>query len=223
MNTRSRQSARPMRPGLTLPELLVGIAAVGVLGSLLLVRTCPAPPTSLSITPAYPSPAAAEAVSDNLLVNGSFEACPFAFGRRSLPGWRITRGTVDILTPGYWEPAPGQGKCSLDLVGTPGAATIEQTFTTEPGREYRFSGWFAHNPEGGHTDARAEAFVNGKLLLQLYHRDAAAHNRAMHWLPFACRFRAAGPRATLAISDASSHGELCGTALDGLMVTRAPD
>jgi prepilin-type N-terminal cleavage/methylation domain-containing protein len=223
MNTRSSRPARPMRPGLTLPELLVGIAAVGVLGSLLLVRPCPAPPPTLRLTPAYPSPADSEAVSGNLLVNGSFEACPFAFGRRSLPGWRITRGTVDVLTPGYWEPAPGQGNCSLDLVGTPGAATLEQTFPTEPGREYRFSGWFAHNPEGGHIDARAEVFVNDRPLLQLYHRDPSAHNRAMHWHRFACQFRAAGARTTLAISDVSRHGDRWGTALDGLAVTRAPD
>ena len=93
----------------------------------------------------------------NLLVNGSFEApdtssSPFPWGYAygpttdpsfpcyrgpSIPGWRITRGTIDVLSR-FWPAA--DGRQSIDLVGSPGAATIEQSFPTEPGREYLFSG-----------------------------------------------------------------------------------
>jgi hypothetical protein len=213
-----------MRPGLTLPELLVAILVVGAVGTVLFVRSCPAPPLALT-TPATP-PVPPEPAPGNLLVNGSFEIVSngpshawCAFGCRSLPGWQITEGTVDLVPPGYWEPAPGQGQHSLDLVGTPGAATIEQTFPTEPGREYCFSGWLAHNPEQGHVDARADVFLNGSRLVQLYHRNPRASNRGMDWRPFAYKFRADSDRTTLALRDVSGHGDLQGTALDGLAVT----
>jgi hypothetical protein len=137
-----------------------------------------------------------------------------------MPGWRISRGTVDVLSPGYWQPAPRQGRQSLDLVGTPGAATIEQTFRTRPGQVYRFSGWVAHNPEKrGAVDARALVFLNGRRFVQLYHRDPRARNRAMGWKPFAARFRATERQTTLTIADVSGHGPYWGMALDGLAVT----
>jgi hypothetical protein len=121
---------------------------------------------------------------------------------------------------GIGKPAPGQGEQSLDLVGTPGPASIEQAFRTEPGREYRFSGWLAHNPEKRNAwDARANVFLNGELLTGLYHRDARASNWRMGWQPFAYRFRATEEWTTLTITDVSGHGDLWGTALDGLAVT----
>jgi len=168
-----------------------------------------------------------EPTSGNLLINGSFEVSSnrlwqsgTSFGCRSMPGWQISRGTVDVLSSGYWESAPGQGRHSLDLVGTPGAASIEQTFPTEPEREYCFSGWLAHNPEKPDAwDARAQVFLNGELLTELYHRDADAHNRRMGWKPFTYCFQATGERTTLTITDVSGHGDRWGTALDGLAVT----
>src|SRR5262249_45650825 len=77
---------------------------------------------------------------DNLLVNGSFElpVVPSGADIRTLrgvdelPGWRITRGSVDVVPAPFWQPAPGEGSQSLDLVGV-GAGTIEQTFATAPG------------------------------------------------------------------------------------------
>jgi uncharacterized protein DUF642 len=232
MDTRWNRPAGQMRPGLTLPELLAGIVVLGALGMFLLSHRSPGPPISLPPTTSFQCPLIGpEQASGNLLVNGSFESCSSrpsyaasSFGRRSMPGWRISGGTVDVLSPGYWEPAPGQGQQSLDLVGTPGAASIEQTFPTEPGREYRFTGWLAHNPEKLNVlDARANVFLNGELLTQLYHRDARASNRAMGWKPFAYPFRAAQERTTLTITDVSGHGDRWGTALDGLAVTPVSD
>jgi prepilin-type N-terminal cleavage/methylation domain-containing protein len=220
MCTRWSRPAGPMRPGLTLPELLVAILVVGGLGTLLLAHQCPAPAPLPLAAVMQGSVTVREEAPVNLLANGSFEASPHSFGCRSMPDWRITQGTVDIVSPGYWEPAPGQGQYSLDLVGTPGAATIEQTFPTAPGREYCFSGWVAHNPEKLNVvDARANVFLNGELLAQLYHWDPRANNQVMGWQPFAYRFCAAAEQTTLTIADVSGHGDLWGIALDGLAVT----
>jgi prepilin-type N-terminal cleavage/methylation domain-containing protein len=224
MDTRWSRPAGPHPPGLTLPELLVAIVILGGLG--LFLHACRSPVTPRAAAVQYPL-IAPERGSSNLLVNGSFEECSggsrhaaSSFGLESMPGWRVSGGTVDVLSPGYWEPAPGQGRQSLDLVGTPGVASIEQTFRTEPGREYRFSGWLAHNPEKRNAwDAGANVFVNGERLTELYHRDSRANRRRMGWKPFAYRFRAAEEWTTMTITDASGHGDLWGAALDGLAVT----
>jgi hypothetical protein len=139
---------------------------------------------------------------------------------RELFGWRLTRGSVDVTTRGYWQPAPGQGQCSLDLVGTPGAATIEQSFATRPGEEYRFTGWLAHNPQNPVAPmARAQVSLNGRPFVQLLHREPKATRRNMHWRRFSYRFRAPSAVTTLAITDVTGTYPLCGTVLDGLAVT----
>jgi hypothetical protein len=230
METRRRPPAGTHRPGLTLPELLLALVGLGALGLLLLLHQPSAHPfASLPGSSARSPLLSPEPSAGNLLINGSFEVSSnrlwqsgTSFGCRSMPGWQISGGTVDVLSSGYWEPAPGQGRHSLDLVGTPGAATIEQTFPTEPGRQYCFSGWLAHNPEKQNVcDARAQVFLNGERFAELYHYDANAHNRRMGWKPFTYRFRAPGARTTLTITDVSGHGDRWGTALDGLVVTEA--
>jgi hypothetical protein len=159
----------------------------------------------------------------NLLVNGSFEA-PGIQGQRfvpfgdAIPGWRICQGTVDVKST-YWQNAPGQGQQSLDLVGSPGAGSIEQSFPTQRGREYLFYGWLAHNPVNPNiTEGRANVFLNGTLLTQLVHRDREATCRDMRWQWFGHRFRATSPMTTLTITDVTGHGAYWGTALDGLAV-----
>jgi hypothetical protein len=165
-------------------------------------------------------------VSGNLLVNGSFEEAGavsdlgiLPFGLIALPGWRLVRGTVDVVPASYWQSAPGQGDHSLDLAGTPGAATLEQTFPTRRGREYCFSGWLAHNPTHGATpEGRADVFINGRLLTQLRHHNAGATSGRMGWQRFTCRFRARSARTTLRLTDVTGS-DIYGLALDGLAVT----
>jgi hypothetical protein len=107
----------------------------------------------------------------NLLMNGSFEQPHLTAPQLTtdLPGWRITQGSVDIVSG--WQPAPGQGSQSLHLLGSPGAGgAIEQSFATEPGRLYTLTGWVAHHPEI--EAGRAQLLVDGMLLAQLYHSNA---------------------------------------------------
>jgi hypothetical protein len=173
--------------------------------------------TTLTVTPA-PS---------NLLVNGSFEmpavlpSTPgyLTFGPSPLPGWRVTRGTVDIVHARYWQPAPGQGSQSLDLVGSPGAGTIEQTFPTEPGQEYVFSGWLSHSYYI--DERRADVFLNDQFFTQLA-TNTPSTAADMQWRRFEYRFRASSPTTTLKIVDVSNESDLDGTALDGLDVRLAP-
>jgi hypothetical protein len=170
----------------------------------------------------------------NLLVNGSFED-PDTSGSSigwltygaagipgrapagaSIPGWKITQGTVDV-TSWYWKAAVGRQ--SLDLVGdNPGA--FEQSFATEPGKEYSFSGVIAHNPGNFFlAEGRGNVFVNHLFLTQLVHQDEQATVSDMHWTSFSVRFRATSATTTLTISDATGTPFPGGLVLDGLAVT----
>jgi hypothetical protein len=174
---------------------------------------------------------------DNLLANGSFEfpdstrssSGYYTFGQPidlgypsfrgyTIPGWRIPRGTIDLVTRQI-APAPGQGRQSVDMVGSPMAAKIEQTFFTEPGREYLFAGWLGRNP-GVHM-ARADVYVNGAFLVQLHHQGPADGTDA-GWQPFSYRFRATRQQTTLTLTDVTFVSDVAGTELDGLIVTPAP-
>jgi uncharacterized protein DUF642/fibronectin type III domain protein/lectin-like protein len=169
-------------------------------------------------------------VPTNLLVNGSFEEPVVAAGQTlqggDLPGWQIASGSVALVPsqPAGWQPAPGQGSQSLDLVGGRGAGTIEQSFATEPGRLYDFSGWLSHawGTEGG----RANVYLDGELLTQLYHSNALYGKAApadMRWQPFFYMFRATGPSTMLALSDISGPAPAGETVLDGLDVAPAEE
>ena len=174
-----------------------------------------------AILQVLPLPTAAAAAGPNLLVNGSFEQPPLPAGQASsilspggLPGWTIVRGTVGVHQE--WQPAPGQGHQSLGLVGDrPG--TIEQSFATVPGQQYRFSGWIAHDYGDGVPEGRADVYLNGTFFVQLYH-NAPSSQTDMHWLPFSYSFRATGATTTLRLADVTGLSALRGLVLDGLSV-----
>lgn len=192
-------------------------------------RALPMPAAEMiSVAAMLASPSAPSA--GNLLVNGSFENPPIpvpdgfrTFGQPGMPGWRILRGTVDVVHARYWPPAPDGGGQSLDLTGTPGAATIEQSFPTEPGRYYLFSGWTAHNPQNPiSVEGRIDVSLNGQPFTQLFHSDPLATLDDLHWASFAYWFRATGSTTTLTLSDVTKSEGLSGSLLDGLSVTAGP-
>jgi hypothetical protein len=176
---------------------------------------------------------------DNLLANGSFEYPSSAsssedwgytygqplepdypgYNGYSIPGWRIPIGTIDVYRTG-WQEAPGQGKQSIDLVGSPYAGIIAQTFLTEPGQDYVFSGWIAHNP--GLLEARTDVYLNDEFFVQLAHKGYTSLTQ-MGWKSFSLRFRAKVPQTTLTIEDVTGRSYFQGTALDGLRITPAPN
>src|SRR5712691_12502494 len=127
---------------------------------------------------------------------------PFPPPSPELTGWRVLKGTVDVVGRGYWQQAPGQGSQSIEMIGTPGAARIEQTFPTEPGREYVFSGWLSHNPViDPALVRRANVYLNDALFVQLAHGDPKTTRKNMRWQRFAYRFRATASRTTLKLKD----------------------
>jgi hypothetical protein len=185
-------------------------------------------------TIAAPSPE-----KDNLLANASFEypdsrssstelgytyGLPYypeldSFRGYTIPGWRIPWGTVDVAHDA-WTHAQGQGRQSLDLVGTPVEGVIAQTFFTDPGRDYLFSGWMAHNPDI--PEGRADVFLNGEFVQQFRHKLRATPD-AMRWTSFTIRFRAPAAQTTLSLADVTRINDWEGLVLDGLSVTLAPN
>lgn len=166
----------------------------------------------------------------NLLVNGSFEQPALPAGQANqtlrgpgdLPGWRILGGSVDVVSalPAGWQPAPDGGRQSLDLVGNPGAGTIEQTFPTEPGRSYLLSGWVSH--AWGIREGRANVFLNGSFFAQLFHSNSLYGTVTpgdLRWQRFTLPFRATASSTTLTITDVTGLSDIGGTVLDGLSVT----
>lgn len=169
--------------------------------------------STLSLTP-----------SGNLLANASFEQPHLAAGQgptpvTGLPGWHVTRGSVGLVGVATWQPAPGEGDQSLELVGSTGPGTLEQSVMTEPGREYVFSGWMAHDPKNPvEPEGEGNVLLNGQFFLQLFHRDAQAAPRDMRWQRFAYRFRAAGPITKLAIAAVTNPWDPSGLASSGLVL-----
>jgi hypothetical protein len=189
---------------------------------------------ALELRPVPPPPPPPPPI--NLLVNGSFEDPDTSTSTigwliygpagipgqppagTSIPGWKITGGTVKVVS-WYWKAAVGSQ--SLDLVGdNPG--TIEQSFATDVGRDYIFSGVIAHNPANVYfAEGRANVFVDRAFLTQLLHQDPTVTVSEMHWTPFSVRFRATAPMTTLTISDATGSPFPGGLVLDGLAVSPA--
>ncbi len=183
---------------------------------------------------AISAPAAGQ---DNLLANGSFEypdssKAPLpsgftygpangvdarAFRGDAIPGWRISEGTIDVVNRG-WQAAPGAGAQSIDLVGSPGAAILQQTFFTQVGRDYVLSGYLSHAP--GLPDSRAGIYLNGGIWNILFYTGITTPS-AMKWVPFAGRFVATKEQTTLTLRDWSGYNDTQGTAIDGLRVTPA--
>lgn len=174
-----------------------------------------------------PVPVTPTAPPLNLLVNGSFEEPSVPAGQpgRSLsgagdlPGWRLLRGSVTVLSalPAVRQPAPDGGRQSLVLSGEDGMGTIEQSFATEPGRDYLFSGWISHTP--GTTEGLAWIYVNSRAYGQFSHAEryfGATTPADMRWVRFVAPIRATGTTTTLTLSGLTPGD---GAVFDGLAVT----
>ena len=158
----------------------------------------------------------------NLLQNPSFEAGSVGLGLTSIPNWTIIRGNVDVIPNASsaqfpdWHQA-ADGTRSLELIGTPGAATIQQSFATQPGQRYSFSGWVSHH--FGIDRAAVNVSVNSVALTPL---SASGQNSQvnMRWERFSREFVANAATTTLRLEDQNLAGwENGGAVIDGLSVT----
>ncbi|MDX2033601.1 MAG: cohesin domain-containing protein [Blastocatellia bacterium] len=159
---------------------------------------------------------AAEPTQTNLLQNGGFEAGPDGLALTSLPGWSVTRGTVDVIAGAPNNQPAAEGAKHLDLIGSPGVGRIQQTFPTTPGTRYVFSGWIAHHPAV--PEAGANAYLNGSAALPLHHNTPNSPSD-LKWTPFSREFVASSSQTTLVLEDRNLAGyENGGTYFDGLRV-----
>ncbi len=160
---------------------------------------------------------------NGLLQNGSFENSPVGLGLTSLAGWEVIRNNVDVIPNNAaalwaWHQS-ADGVKSLELTGNPGAATIRQTFPTEIGRKYIFSGWIAHHY--GIQQAGVNVSVNGELLQPLYHSGQVTQAN-MKWEQFTREFMARSSFTTLTLEDRNlANWGWGGAILDGLSIKLA--
>ena len=160
----------------------------------------------------------------NLLQNGDFEGAAVGLGVTSIPGWRVVSGNVDVIPNSErvlwaWHQS-ADGTKSLELIGNPGAAIIEQSFPTEVGRNYVFSGWIAHHFAVGEAGVNVSA--NGEALEPLYHSGQATQ-ADMKWARFTREFTARSTTTTLRLGDRNLAGwEWGGAVVDGLAVSLVP-
>ena len=156
--------------------------------------------------------AQAQEMRSNLLRNGDFDEGATILGAKSLPGWRVLYGTVDV---GANYPTPN-GRNYLDLIGTPGVAAIEQSFPTVSRQKYVLSGWVAHHP--GIPVASAEIFIDNQPLERLFHTGRVTEDN-LQWTPFARTFVASCSMTTLRLADLNLAGYIFGgTLLNGLSI-----
>jgi choice-of-anchor C domain-containing protein len=161
----------------------------------------------------------------NLLVNGSFEDgpepdaagpgfTPYEAGSTAIPGWSITRGSVDYIGP-YWQHA--DGRRSIDLNGNePGA--IAQTFRTRMGATYRVTFSLAGN-NCGDSGGLKTLVVRAAGREQDFSFDATGRTYAdMGWIVRSWEFTADGDETTLEFSSTTETPHACGPALDRVSV-----
>lgn len=160
----------------------------------------------------------------NLLENGSFEGGRVGLGLTETTGWKVLQGTIDIVPNAkgdlgdVWHQS-ADGSKSLELIGTPGAAVIQQEVKTEVGRKYVLTGWASHHPAV--SAAGALIIVNGRLVDPLLSVGTVTRND-MKWEHFTREFEATSSTTVLLFADVNSAGnDFGGMVLDGLMLTTA--
>jgi choice-of-anchor C domain-containing protein len=161
----------------------------------------------------------------NLLTNGSFEDgpepdaggpgfTPMEVGTELIPGWKITRGSVDYIGP-YWQHA--DGRRSIDLNGNePGA--IAQTFATTPGKKYRLTFSMAGNNCGGDTTPKTVTVIAAGVQTEFSFNVTDRSYTDMGWETKKWEFTATDVQTTLEFTSTTLDTPACGPALDRIVV-----
>lgn len=154
----------------------------------------------------------------NRIQNGSFETGPYPedgyltlkAGSTDLPGWTVTRQTVDYLR----LDACAHGKRCLDLNGTPGYGEIRQTIETRPGKTYRLSFDLAGNPKGPPAIKTLRVAAAGQS-------EIFRHTAQPYWTPKIWRFKAVSEKTMLSFLSEDTEGEHFGPLIDNVRVEEA--
>lgn len=174
--------------------------------------------------------ATAAASAQNLLINGGFESGPdlgpegvltLGAGSTALPGWEITRGSIDCLGPpsGFLV---AEGERAIDLDGRGTAGAIAQTFSTTPGSEYVVSFYLSGNPEG--SPQPKQLMVSVDTYNQTYSVDTTGQYRTnLLWQQISFSFTASSSSATLTFQSLTPGYAAWGPLLDGVEVQNVPE
>lgn len=120
---------------------------------------------ALALSGAVPG-VVAEALAQELVVNGSFEEPQLApgtwFTLQSILGWRLASGhSIEIQNHVAGEPADGNQLVELDSYAS---SAIYQDIPTVPGATYRLSLSFSPRPGRSASDNVLEIYWDGRFL-----------------------------------------------------------
>ena len=160
-------------------------------------------------------------VSNNLLVNGSFETGPnpgvFTFfplfpGSKDIFGWDIIRGGIDYVRD---LQTPADGNSYLDLNGTPGVGGVAQSFDTKVGQQYLVTFDLAAHPSGLLQTMRVSAAGQSAD----FYFQSKSDPSNLGWQALTWEFTAISRQTTLELYSLQTGYQFGGPALDGVVVT----
>ena len=164
------------------------------------------------------------------LINGGFEDPivvelddNYGTGSTGITGWKVTSGNVDVCSTGSSVLGDSHsGLQMLDINGSPGAGTIEQSFTTIVGQAYFLSLFYSNNPNPSFSVPSYNAAISilGASTLfseNVVHSGATQAN--MNWLPFERSFVADATTTTLRLQ--SLQGNFNGVYFDSVSITES--
>ncbi len=164
------------------------------------------------------------AQANNLIQDGGFSGGNVTISAANyLPGgvWLVTKGNVDLLNSGYWNP-PVAGQGSVDLDGTT-AGGISQTFTTTAGQSYTVTFDLSANPEGGTVGTKGLLATAGNYNGPFsYTLTASNGDHNMLYEPKSFTFTAQGSSTTLAFTSTDGAGSYYGPVIGNVTVVVAP-
>jgi choice-of-anchor C domain-containing protein len=163
--------------------------------------------------------------SENLLVNGSFEdgpspkfgyAWPYNPGSTAIPGWKVTRGQIDVQR-GH----ASDGANMVDLHGSPGFGGIEQTFKTVKGHRYRVTFALVVSPGATRFVKKLGASAAGtKMVFTAESKTKSWKN--LDWTTKTFEFTAVADEATLELYTLDKHDPKAGPLIDNVRVVELP-
>jgi choice-of-anchor C domain-containing protein len=159
--------------------------------------------------------------SENLLVNGSFEDGPspgdfkpYNPGSRAIPGWKVTRGQIDVL--GLHDSA-FDGANAVDLHGSPGYGGIEQTFKTVKGHRYRVTFAFTVSPTAKHLVKKIGASAARTKMVFIAESKTKSW-KSLDWTTKTFEFTAVADETTLEFYTLDRHDPFKGPLIDDVRV-----
>jgi choice-of-anchor C domain-containing protein len=132
-----------------------------------------------------------------------------ASGSTAIPGWEVTRATVDYI--GSYFPS-AHGKRHLDLDGSPGYGGIKQTVPTVAGQRYRVTFDMAGNAAGPPTIKKMNVEAAGQS-------RAFLHDAGLKWARHTWEFTARGPCTTIEFYSGNTEGTWAGPLLDNVALS----